>query len=637
MENGKNFQLDEDQHEQLNYLEMEKKKMTDEFNSQRAKMKELFLQKEGELLKKIEENNILVDQITKLKNELDDTKSQLVVDSIRLESDFEVEKRKAEEEIASLQRLVHETIEESSSTRSLYDQELTKLQSYIQYLQKEIEHLKIENSQYQQQNTNQEHSLAPSVVINACKGFAKKLGADAFGSSDEKNTEKTQEDVELLRSLVEPLEDQIKALKEKLRATDEQLQKCKECSHLIMEPGRSTVQTSERMILHNTSTNTSFDMQKSDNLICDMCSNYETQLVKEQQNVAGLKNKLQKAEKAAERHKEELIKEIGFRKEMEEKWSEKREEHKQQVAELTKITDCTEQDLKELKQYFNEATKEIKTELSKLTKERERIYQELDKLQKENEHLVGKYTIHSQQLQSEVINLPNTVEELHELVLKNHQDLIIAKIGKEQAEEKVNNLESSFLLLRDQMELNIQERQAIEHSLEQEIKNLSRHADKLERERREFVAKNVDVTENEGKIMELETRIKELESEKGELKTRVYSLQQELQTTETVQRDFVRLSQSLQVQLEKIREESDTQVRWQHEEDVDECPNCRNQFSTSKKKQHCKHCGQIFCQNCLTRSVQSGPNLRPSKVCDVCHTMLVKSSAPYFSKEPPMT
>ena len=37
----------------------------------------------------------------------------------------------------------------------------------------------------------QEHSLAPSVVINALtKGIAKKLGADSFGSQDEKYPDK---------------------------------------------------------------------------------------------------------------------------------------------------------------------------------------------------------------------------------------------------------------------------------------------------------------------------------------------------------------------------------------------------------------------------------------------------------------
>lgn len=58
-------------------------------------------------MKSTQENLLLNEQVLKLKNELDDCKSQLVVDSITLESNFEVEKRKAEEEIATLQRLVH--------------------------------------------------------------------------------------------------------------------------------------------------------------------------------------------------------------------------------------------------------------------------------------------------------------------------------------------------------------------------------------------------------------------------------------------------------------------------------------------------------------------------------------------------
>lgn len=68
-----------------------------------------------------------------------------------------------------------------------------------------------------------------------------------------------------------------------------------------------------------------------------------------------------------------------------------------------------------------------------------------------------------------------------------------------------------------------------------------------------------------------------------DLRQRVASLQQELDNSEAVQKDFVRLSQSLQVELEKIRAE-DTQVRWQHEEDIEECPACRHGFNVTKRK-----------------------------------------------------
>lgn len=88
---------------------------------------------------------------------------------------------------------------------------------------------------------------------------------------------------------------------------------------------------------------------------------------------------------------------------------------------------------------------------------------------------------------------------------------------------------------------------------------------------------------------------KQLEEQVAELKSRVGSLQQELDNSEAVQKDFVRLSQSLQVQLERIRE-ADTQVRWQHEEDVEECQGCRSGFSFTRSKV-CTHLSQMICRH----------------------------------------
>lgn len=69
----------------------------------------------------------------------------------------------------------------------------------------------------------------------------------------------------------------------------------------------------------------------------------------------------------------------------------------------------------------------------------------------------------------------------------------------------------------------------------------------------------------------------------GELKNCVGSLQEQLDNSEAVQKDFVRLSQSLQIELEKIRKEN-TEVRWQHDEDVIDCQGCKETFPSPKKK-----------------------------------------------------
>ncbi|KAF5280792.1 hypothetical protein FQA39_LY17973 [Lamprigera yunnana] len=631
-------------------LETDNKKLREEFDVQRAKLKDLFLQKEGELERKHKENQILSEQIDLLRSELNDSKSKLVLTGLTLQNSDDTDKRRTEE-IASLQQLVHETVEESSSCKTFYTMEISKLQEMIEQLKSENSALKMELQHSPQlYHTQEQTSLAPSLMLSAVtKTLARKLGADSFTAQDsmEENMRKVdddnhaQEDVEVLRSLVVPLEEEIKALKDKLRATDDQLQKCQQCRHTNTDVINGILCSYNWNQLF-TSTNTSFDAHQSGIVPCDMCNNYETELVNEQKRTCEIKAKLIHAQKFTERYREELLKEIGFRKEIEEKWSEKKEQHKIQVAELMTRTECAEHDLKELQEYFKQTCNEVNQRLQLFTNDRETVQQELEKLQVENNHLVGKYSVHSQQLQSEIINLPDTVEELQEVVLKAHQDLIIAKVGKEVVEEQLNNLKVDNLLLKDQISNEIQIRGNLEKDCTTEIDALKTEILQLEKEK-EVYLEMADKLKSLDKIHKATlVQIEQLFDEKrlqedniNQLKAQVASLQKELDNSEAVQKDFVRLSQSLQVQLEKIRD-SDTQVRWQFEEDVEECPSCRSTFNTVKrKKQHCCHCGQIFCTNCLSHTVLSGPNRRPSKVCDVCHTLLVNSSAPYFSTEAP--
>lgn len=64
------------------------------------------------------------------------------------------------------------------------------------------------------------------------------------------------------------------------------------------------------------------------------------------------------------------------------------------------------------------------------------------------------------------------MEELHELILKSHEDLIIAKLGKESEEQKVNNLKVEIMLLKDQITNDQQEKTSLENSLVAEIETL---------------------------------------------------------------------------------------------------------------------------------------------------------------------
>ncbi|KAJ4439578.1 hypothetical protein ANN_07705 [Periplaneta americana] len=808
--------------EKIEKLEEEKQQIREEFGHQRAKMKELYLQKEEELKRGATEQNRLLTDVKKLSSELDEAKSQLVVAGFRMESDLQDEKRKCQEEIASLQQIVQETVEESSTSRSKFESEVKRLRRANERLESEIHEMRVLLQQQQgaaDKGEKETPILAPGVMLSAVtKTLARKvvsqLGADASSASQdnlEDSMRKAQEDAEVLRSLVIPLEEEIQALKEKLRYTDQQLRKYEgdkdESTKWTEEAGDASVKeivpvgaqngpsgdavspsrdssvsaSGSKMIQTSTSLdteaqqpqatssspkvnvmNTSVSSISSLNELqpgaikkqspdahspipedtksvtdvpsekdgesigspgsqgqssgkaqqattpCDMCSNYEAQLVRAQQRSRELEKQLAALERTVDRYREDLAKESDFRKDMEEKWNEKKEEHKIQVAELKKKMESAEETLRDLRNTYTQMYSEVMDQLTSLTQQREQVQEQLNKstgflnmcshnvvstgcnksplcilcyfkmndvidnpadcevrnvirflnarhlkpaeiyrLQKENDNLLGKHSAHSQQLQNEMINWPDKVEDLQVLLLKFHEELIAAKVAKETMEEREQILRSEIQIIRDQMSGEQEERVSMEDSLTSELNNLKtqlhiyekeRHEYKVTHEELEELVKNSQrtATEFEGQLTEALKTKKQLEEQVAELKSRVGSLQQELDNSEAVQKDFVRLSQSLQVQLERIRE-ADTQVRWQHDEDVEECQGCRTGFSFTRSKQHCRHCGRIFCINCLSHTVHSGPNHRPSKVCDVCHTLLVRDTAPYFSTEPPHT
>ncbi|KAK7487813.1 hypothetical protein BaRGS_00020954 [Batillaria attramentaria] len=398
---------------------------------------------------------------------------------------------------------------------------------------------------------------------------------------------------------------------------------------------------------------------------CSMCSNYEAQLQTAQEDLKTATSDNKRLERLLSSERQATEKSLKYQSQLEETLKASAEESQSQasgvqndVATLSnKLQEC-EKYMIELKQSFTQSQLTLQDQLKSLTHNREEVQKELTKLQDENDTLVGKHSKTAQQLQNEDINLPNNLEEMQLLLLKYREEIIAAKVAKEHSEE---TLRSEQVFLRSQLLSEQEEKQRMEEALSQEISALQAKAAALDRvkadlERESSMRAEIETKHREAEaslksiqakskqlIGALQQRVEEGEKAKGQLeeevqklRSKVQSLQVDLDNSEAVQRDFVKLSQSLQIQLEKIRQ-AENEVRWQHEDDVEDCNNCRQSFSVTKRKHHCRHCGRIFCADCTTKSVNSGPAGRPAKVCDVCHTILVKDATPYFSTEPPAT
>lgn len=84
-------------------LKDEMSKLQEQFNAQRAKMKELYLHKEKECSQ-------MKQKLVLMKKELDESSSQFVVNEYNRQKDIEDQKQ----EIATLQQLLQETCEEAT-------------------------------------------------------------------------------------------------------------------------------------------------------------------------------------------------------------------------------------------------------------------------------------------------------------------------------------------------------------------------------------------------------------------------------------------------------------------------------------------------------------------------------------------
>lgn len=350
--------------EKIRDLQLELKRIRDEFNQQRAKMKELYLAKEAECKR-------FAKDAAASRKELEEAKSQIMVIEYNREKDLEEQNRRAQEEIQTLQQLVQETVDESTYSQA----EIRRLAEENERLRTDQQELKEALAAAQQDSP----SLAP--VLNQAKKIIRKLGAADSNSHDnledsmrKVNNKYAQEDAEVLRSLVVPLEEEIKTLKEKLRDAYEELEKHR--GDNARKPPESAL-VGMLKEAEQKDPDTLADKDHSEEpakpSTCEMCSNYEIKLVHCQGQINEEKQKVQQLEKSVERMKEELAKEGAMRADLESQWQQKREEHKAEVQQLSEQTTKAEQELGALRKDYEQLKQTVTDELQNLTEEREKV------------------------------------------------------------------------------------------------------------------------------------------------------------------------------------------------------------------------------------------------------------------------
>lgn len=126
----------------------------------------------------------------------------------------------------------------------------------------------------------------------------------------------------------------------------------------------------------------------------------------------------------------------------------------------------------ELQQKFLETKDEVMRQLQRVSSDREKVNKQLETLQADNDFLSGRYLATAEEIENQYINLPNTVEELHEVILKQQNELIQARLGCDYEKNRCVTSLDEIQILRDQLDASNNERIQNKKKYQTEIKSL---------------------------------------------------------------------------------------------------------------------------------------------------------------------
>ncbi|XP_048865004.1 RUN and FYVE domain-containing protein 2 isoform X4 [Brienomyrus brachyistius] len=226
--------------------------------------------------------------------------------------------------------------------------------------------------------------------------------------------------------------------------------------------------------------------------------------------------------------------------------------------------------------------------------------------------------------------------------LKQKSDIII------RLEEKTNQITATMKQLEQRLQEVQQEHWSAEDGARRFKEDLANKADSLQRQ----------IGQRERQLLQLETDLKiekewrqtlqgdldreheavsQLSTEAKQiigLRKEFYELQDENQQLKGVCEEQEQALQELgsklsesKLKIEDMKEANKAlqggQV-WLKDRDATHCKLCEKEFSISRRKHHCRNCGEIFCNACSDNELPLPASPKPVRVCDTCHALLLQ-------------
>lgn len=251
--------------------------------------------------------------------------------------------------------------------------------------------------------------------------------------------------------------------------------------------------------------------------------------------------------------------------------------------------------------------------------------------------------------QAQVESLRNSLSDSKKLNAELNEKLNDTSNKMKERIKSVSNLQDSlskWKLENKTLATRLQEKQAAFKSVSGElekclaqIESLKKYNEKinddLKRERESGQSSSVTVEEQNSRILELTEKLARLEREFHEAKPykdRTEELAKQCREYEQSLEEIGSQLRESRLEVENLKENSAVFLdsQWMDSKQVKSCALCFQLFSVTRRKHHCRLCGNVFCQTCSDNKMELASSSKPVRVCDTCHAFLlakfVKSS-----------
>uniref|UniRef100_A0A671L4E2 RUN and FYVE domain-containing protein 2-like n=1 Tax=Sinocyclocheilus anshuiensis TaxID=1608454 RepID=A0A671L4E2_9TELE len=316
--------------------------------------------------------------------------------------------------------------------------------------------------------------------------------------------------------------------------------------------------------------------------------------------------------------------------------------------------DTYKQSRQGLDEMYNEARRQLKEECQlRQDVENELVVQVSMKQEMEMAMKLLEKDIHEKQ--DTLIGLRHQLDEVKSINVEMYQKMQSSDDSMRQKndmiarlEEKTNQITATMKQLEQRLQDAERERAGAEDGVRKFKQDFTNKADSLQKQ----------IAQREKQMMQLETDVKierdwrqTLQNELERERETIAQLTAEAQQINRLKKEFHRL-QDENTQLKGVCEEQEQALEelgcklsesklkiedikeankalqggqvWLKDKDATHCKLCEKEFSISRRKHHCRNCGEIFCNACSDNELPLPASPKPVRVCDTCHALLLQ-------------